>query len=258
MILPAFFMLAISFMTPYEFDFVQLPFTLNNYYKVFSPLYLKMFISSIITAFCATLICLLIGYPVAYIISHSPIYARNFLIMLLIIPFWTSSLVRTYALITLIKANGVINNILLWLNLIKEPIEVLYTPTAVMLGLIYTLLPFMVLPLYSVLEKLDKRYIEAAQDLGAGKISLFFKVIIPLTMPGIFAGCILVFLPALSLFYIVDLLGGARNLLLGNVIKNQFLIARDWPFGSALCIVFTLLIISIIFVYFKRNKELSL
>jgi spermidine/putrescine transport system permease protein len=258
MVLPAFLMLAISFLTTNEFNFVQLPFTFDNYYKVFSPLYLKMFISSIITALCATVICLLIGYPVAYVISHAPIYMRNFLIMLLIIPFWTSSLVRTYALITLIKANGIINNTLLWLNLIKEPIEILYTPTAVMLGLIYTLLPFMVLPLYSVLEKLDKRYIEAAKDLGAGRVALFFKITIPLTMPGIFAGCILVFLPALSLFYIVDLLGGARNLLLGNVIKNQFLIVRDWPFGSALCIVFTLLIIFIIFIHFKRNKELSL
>lgn len=254
-VLPHFFIFVASFLKADDINLVQFSFTLDNYYNVFSEIYLRIFYHSLLVAGIATFLCLLIGFPCAYILSRSRYAYKNTLILLLIIPFWTSSLVRTYSLMILLKSNGVINGILLWLGIIDMPLEMLYTWFAVMVGLVYSLLPFMILPLYAVLEKLDNRYLEAARDLGAGQFTLFWRIIIPLSMPGILAGCILVFLPALGMFYITDLLGGAKDLLLGNLIKNQFMVAQNWPFGAALSMSFTLVIAIMLVVYFRSTRN---
>jgi spermidine/putrescine transport system permease protein len=167
------------------------------------------------------------------------------LLTLVIIPFWTNSLVRVYAIRHLLAAKGAMNGLLLALGLIQEPIRLLYSGWAVSIGLVYVLLPFMILPLYSSFEKLDPRLIEAAADLGASRLARFRHVIVPLTAPGIAAGCLLVFLPALGLFYVTDVLGGARNLMIGALLKDQFLDARDWPFGSAASLV----VIGLLFLF---------
>jgi spermidine/putrescine transport system permease protein len=175
-------------------------------------------------------------------------------LLLVIVPFWTSSLIRTYAMIVILKTKGILNNALLGAGLIDRPLAILYTDTAVLIGLAYSLLPFMVLPLYSSIEKLDTRIIEAAGDLGANRAVTFAKIIVPLTMPGIVAGSMLVFLPALGMFYIPDMLGGARTLLVGNLIRNQFLSARDWPFGSVVSVVLTVVMALMLLVYYRSVR----
>ncbi|MDW2173312.1 ABC transporter permease subunit, partial [Vibrio sp. 1567] len=171
-------------------------------------------------AIIATLLCLIIGYPFAYIVAKMPEKWRPFMLFLVIVPFWTNSLIRTYGLKIVLGTQGILNKSLMAMDIIDKPLRLMYTETAVMIGLVYILLPFMILPLYSAIEKLDNTYIEAAKDLGASKLQTITKVILPLTMPGIIGGCLLVLLPALGMFYISDLLGGAKNLLIGNVIKS--------------------------------------
>jgi spermidine/putrescine transport system permease protein len=177
--------------------------------------------------------------------------------LLVIIPFWTSSLIRTYSMITMLKPKGVISSILISLGIINKPLALLFTDTSVMIGLVYNLLPFMILPLLTNIERLDKKLIDAARDLGANRFTTFRRVILPLTMPGILSGCILVFLPAMTIFYIPDLLGGSKSILLGNLIQNQFLIAQNWPLGSAISVVFTLLLAVLLFIYWRSmaNKD---
>lgn len=226
-------------------------FTLNNYKTLLTTPYLKVFWRSLKLAFEVTLLCLIIGYPFAYYLSKIPSSIKSLLALLVIIPFWTSSLLRTFAIITLTQANGLINRILLSIHLIHHPLQILYTNTAVIIGLVYNLLPFVILPLYANMEKLDDRYLEAAYDLGANKVTIFFKILLPLTRSGIFSACLLTFLPAMTLFYIPDLLGGAKSLLLGNLIQMQFLTARDWPMGSAVGIGLTLIMSIIVIYYFK-------
>jgi len=244
-----------SFLERDDVRLLKLVFSLENYQKIFDPIFFRIFSDSFFYAFVTTGICLLLGYPFAYILSEIRYGVRRFLLILVIIPFWTSSLIRTYALITLFKANGVINRFLLYMGIINEPLTILYTDTAVFFGLVYTMLPFMILPLYASIEKLDKQLIEEAYDLGATPFRVFGKVIIPLTMPGIIAGCILVFLPSLGLFYIPDLLGGAKSMLIGNFIKNQFLTAMDWPFGSAASVILTLIMGMLLYLYYLSLKR---
>jgi spermidine/putrescine transport system permease protein len=157
-------------------------------------------------------------------------------------------------MITMLKPKGIINSILLWLHVIDKPLQILFTDTAVIIGSVYNLLPFMVLPLLTNIERLDHQYIDAARDLGANRFTTFSKIILPLTMPGIVSGCILVFLPAMTIFYIPDLLGGAKSILLGNLIQNQFLITQNWPLGSAISVVFTLLLIALLLIYWRSTK----
>jgi spermidine/putrescine transport system permease protein len=223
--------------------------SLSSYARLLDPLYLGVLWNSCYLAALTTLLCLLMGYPFAFLLTRAPRRLRPLLLLLVVIPFWTSSLVRTYAMVIILKSKGVLNEALLAAGLIDEPLELLYTDTAVLLGLIYALLPFMVLPLYAALEKLDGRLIEAARDLGAGGFQVFIRIILPLTMPGVIAGGILVFLPALGLFYIADILGGAKSLLVGNLIRDQFLAVRDWPFGAAASVMLTLLMGLLLWVY---------
>ncbi|MDB4865881.1 MAG: potB, partial [Cohnella sp.] len=180
---------------------------------------------------------------------------RNLLLLFVIVPFWTNSLIRTYAWIVLLRTEGVINTILLQLGLIHSPLTLLYNDTAVLIGLVYTMLPFMILPLYASIEKLDKSYLEAASDLGAKPWQTFVKVTLPLTAPGVMAGTLLVFIPALGLFFIPDLMGGSKSILIGNLIKNQFLSARDWPFGSAISIILMALTLLFIAAYVRVTKD---
>ena len=205
----------------------------------------------------ATIICLLIGYPFAFMISKINPKYRPFLLFLVVLPFWTNSLIRIYGMKVFLGVKGVLNTMLMDMGILSEPIRILNTEVAVIIGLVYLLLPFMILPLYSAIEKLDGRLLEAARDLGANAVQRFFRVILPLTMPGIVAGCLLVLLPAMGMFYVADLLGGAKVLLVGNVIKSEFLISRNWPFGSAISIGLTTLMALLIFVYYRANKLLN-
>lgn len=244
--IPLVYVFAISFMKKGTYGGIELAFTLSNYREILNPLYLQIFIGSIITAGISTIVCLAIGYPFAYFIAKKSQIKKSFLLMLVMLPFLTNSLIRMYGWIILLKGEGIINKILVSLHIISEPIQLIYTNFAVMLGLIYCLLPFMILPLYSSIEKLDMSLLEAASDLGAKPTKTFLNITLPLTMPGIFAGSILVFIPALGLFFIADLLGGSKVMLIGNLIRNQFLTARNWPFGAALSM--TLILITLILV----------
>ena len=197
-----------------------------------------VFWRSIWYATLTTGLCLVIGYPVAYFIGRSPPARRSWLLLLVMIPFWISFLLRTYAWLSLLKGEGLISALLQGLHLLTGPLDILYTPTAVVLGLVYTYLPFMILPIFTSAEKLDHAMIEAALDLGASPVRAFTQVIVPLTKPGIFAGVLLVFVPSIGMFAVTDLMGGAKVPMIGNVIQNQFGQARDWPFGAALGITF--------------------
>lgn len=230
-------------------------FTLANYAQLTHIIYLKIFWQSFVMALTCTLICLLVGYPVAYIISHSRPRIKLYLLILTIIPFWTSSLIRSYALMTLLKAHGLINKLLLMLGIIHQPLQLLYTNMAVIIAIVYSLLPFMIMPLYSNIEKLDHQLIAAARDLGANKRQIFFRIILPLTLPGIMGGTLLVFLPAMTLFYIPVLLGGAKSILLGNLIEYQFLFMHNWPLGTATSALLTIAMMLLILIYRRISQR---
>ena len=221
-----------SFMPRGVYGGVESGFTLEHYRRFFDPLYLGILGRTIVAAALCTLLCLLLGYPVAYAIARAGKW-KNLLLFLVVLPFWTSVLVRTFAMIFLLRDTGLINTALLSLGLIQKPLTLLYTSGAVMAGLVYTFLPFMVLPVYASLEKHDRTLLEAAAVLGAPPARAFWRVTVPLSMPGIVAGSLLVFIPALGSFLPSDLLGGAREVLIGNLVQNQFTAARNWPFGSA-------------------------
>jgi len=255
--LPNLMIIGTSFLTRDDAHFVSLVFTLDNYARLADPLYAQVLIHSLNMALMATLACLLLGYPFAWFLASLPARIRPLLLFLLIVPFWTNSLIRVYGLKLFLSTKGYMNEFLLWVGLIDTPIRIMYTPSAVIIGLVYILLPFMVMPLYSSIEKLDKPLLEAARDLGASKLQTFLRIVIPLTMPGIIAGCLLVMLPALGMFYISDLMGGAKNLLIGNVIKSQFLNIRDWPFGAATSIMLTLVMGLMLLVYWHTSRLLN-
>jgi len=240
-ITPTVIMLVYSFGRRGTLGGVVLDFTMENYAAVLDPTYLKILVRSVIYSGLTTIICLVMGYPVAYYIGRADERWRNLLLMMVMIPFWTSFLIRTYAWVTILKSEGLLNGFLMQYNLILQPFEMLYTPGAVILGLVYTFLPFMILPIYTSVEKLDSALVEAAFDLGAGPVRAFSRVIVPMTSPGITAGILLVFIPALGLYAVNDILGGGKVDMIGNIIENQFKgNARNWPFGSALGITLLL------------------
>jgi spermidine/putrescine transport system permease protein len=218
--------------------------------------YFRIFWRSAELAAISTALCLLMGYPVAYFVGRSSPKWRNRLLMLIMIPFWTSFLIRTYAWITILNENGLLNAMLRSLHLqmlIPDSGAILYTPTAVVIGLVYAYLPFMILPIYGSVEKLDDALIEASLDLGAGPWRTLAKVVLPLTWPGIVAGIMLVFVPAIGMFAVTDLMGGGKVLMLGNVIQNQFGQARDWPFGSALGVTLMAMFAVVFWITGRRN-----
>ncbi|MBJ7220635.1 MULTISPECIES: spermidine/putrescine ABC transporter permease PotB [unclassified Brenneria] len=255
--MPNLMIIGTSFLTRDDTHFISMTLTLDNYTRLADPMYASVLLHSLNMAVIATLCCLLLGYPFAFFLARLPQKVRPLLMFLLIVPFWTNSLIRIYGLKLFLSTRGYLNEFLLWIGLIESPLRIMYTSEAVILGLIYILLPFMVLPLYSSIEKLDKSYLEAARDLGANKWQAFVRIVIPLTMPGIIAGCLLVLLPAMGLFFVADLMGGAKNLLIGNVIKSQFLNIRDWPFGAATSICLTLIMGLLLLVYYRAARLLN-
>ena len=229
---------------------------LSQYARSLHPIYLQIFWRSLWMAVVTTALCLAISYPAAYFIAViAPARRRNLLLGLVVIPFWTSFLIRTYAWMFLLRTEGLINRALLGLGLSAQPMELLYNNFAVLIGLIYGELPFMILPLYASLEKLDRSLLEASADLGARRASTFWRVTVPMTLPGIIAGIVLVFVPSLGQFIVSDLLGGARTILAGNLIQNQFAVARNKPFGSAIAFELTAAVLALLFVYALYTKK---
>jgi spermidine/putrescine transport system permease protein len=228
--------------------------TLENYIRLVDPLYFRIFLRSLVQATIATLLCLVLGYPLSYLIARSPVGKRERLLLLVIIPFWTNFLVRVTAWIVLLRNTGVINTLLQKLGLIDQPLELLYTEGAVQVGLVYTLLPLVVLPLYSALEKQDARLLDAAADLGAPPSKAFWHVTFPLSIPGVATGGLMVFIAAFGMFVVSDLLGGAKQVLIGNLISNQFGRARNWPFGAAASIALTLIVVVLALVVQRLGR----
>lgn len=255
--LPNLMIIGTSFLTCDDATLVKWVFTLNNYSRLLDPLYVQVLLHSLNMALIATLCCLALGYPFAFILARLPQKLQPLLLFLLVVPFWTNSLIRVYGLKLFLSTRGYLNDALLSTGLIDQPLRIMYSSGAVILGLVYILLPFMVLPLYSSIEKLDKPCLEAVRDLGANKLQTFIRIIVPLTMPGIIAGCLLVLLPAMGVFYVADLLGGAKYPLIGNVIKSQFLNIRDWPFGAATSICLTLAMWLLLLVYYRVTQLLN-
>lgn len=248
-VVPLALVVVTSFASRGRYGGIVYEFGLHNYARFLDPLYLEILLDSLVVAGITTAICLLVGYPFAYFVANREAPLRHLLLLLVVIPFWTNMLTRTYAWMIILRANGLLNQLLLGWGLIHEPIEILYTRGASVLGLVYVLLPFMVLPLYASIEKLDRRMVQAAYDLGAHPLQAFRKIVLPLTMPGVIAGSIFVFIPSLALFFITDVLGGARVMLMGNLIHRQFTQARDWPFGAAASVILTGISLLLIFIY---------
>jgi spermidine/putrescine transport system permease protein len=261
-VIPLVLLVATSFLTMDPADLVEFSFTLKAYSQLFiEPGYIIIFIRSVKLALATTLLCLGLGYPFAWFTARMTPKWRTSTLILLMIPFWTNSLVRTYAIRMVLGAHGILNKTLLSIGLIHSPLRIMYTDYAVLAGLFYLMLPFMVLPLYATIEKLNFQLVEAARDLGAGPVSALTKVVFPLTLPGIMAGCVMVFVPTMGLYYVASLLGGARQLLVGNLIQQQFLNARNWPLGSATSIILIIFMAIMLIGYgmllhrFSRGRE---
>lgn len=219
-------------------------FSFDNYlWLTQDPLYFNAYVSSVVIAAVSTFLALLVGYPIAYGMARAPATIRPTLLMLVILPFWTSFLIRVYAWIGILKPEGLLNQFLLATGVIDQPLVILNTHTAIFIGIVYSYLPFMILPLYSALEKMDYSLIEAAQDLGCPPITAFWKITFPLSLPGVIAGCLLVFIPAVGEFVIPDLLGGSQTLMIGKTLWNEFFANRDWPVSSAVAVILLLLLV---------------
>lgn len=225
--------------------------TLDNYRMMFDPVYLRTFLDSLRLAFSTTVVTTLLGYPFGYFMARQPAGRRKILMLLVVVPFWTNALVRIYGWMIILRTRGVLNNALIGLGIIDTPVKILYTYSAVLIGMVYSLLPFMILPVYNSVEKMDWSLVEASRDLGANSVEAFFTVTLKLTLPGVLSGFVLVFVPSIGLFFISDLLGGGKIMLVGNLIKNQLLEARNWPFGAALAVVMMLMTLLIIYLYRK-------
>ena len=249
--LPLLYIFGISFLKNDSYGGIINVFTLQNYIDIFADVYIKIFLRSFLIALGTTFICILISYPFVLAVSHKNKKIQQILMTLVMVPFLTNSLIRMYGFTVLLRKYGVINQILLNTSLINEPLELMYNTFGIMIGMVYTLLPFMILPLYSSVLTIEKPILEAANDLGASKWQTFKKIILPQTLPGLFNGSLMVFTPALGYFFIVDILGGGKIMILGNLIKNQFLTARNWPFGAAIS-VFLILITSILIWGYKK------
>ena len=263
LILPPFFFLVIFFILPVIIILVlslthnkdlTAGITLENYTRIFDPLYLQVLIRSVVYAGLATLFALLIGFPLAYFISFANSRLKMMFMFLVLVPFWTNFLVRIFAWLTILGRQGLINSFLLWTGIIQDPLQLLHTPGAVILGLIYGELPFMVLPLIAALDRMDVSLLEAATDLGASRFQAFKRIALPLSIPGVIAGSIFVFIPALGSFVVPDILGGSDSFMVGNTIKNQFMTVRDWSFGSSLSMMLMLAVLFGVSAYLKKGS----
>lgn len=252
--LPMLFIIYISFMSRGVFGDVVYEFSTDSYKTLLDGVYFKVIVKSIRAAFITTVLCLLAGYPFAYYIAKQPKEKASKLIMLIMIPFWTNSLMRLNSWLLLFQTSGPVNSILQSTGIVDAPVGFVYTDGLVMLGMITNMLPFAVLPMYSSIEKLSKSLLEASADLGASRRETFFNITLPLTFPGIFSSIILVFIPSLGIYTVTDMLGGGKVLYIGNIIKNQFGAIRNWPLGAALSVLLIVITGLLIFIYTRFAK----
>lgn len=253
--IPLIYVVVLSFLSRDNLGNIIFQFTLENYQRVFDPIYLRVFINSFILALLTGLITLIIGYPVAYITSRLGSKQRNLAIGLIMLPFWISSLLRTYGWVILLGNTGIINNILMALNLIENPIPMMYKFSTTLIGTAYMLIPFMIIAIYNSVDKLDQSLLEASYDLGASKYKTFMKIVLPLTIPGIAGGFTLVFIPALGLYFISDLLGGGQTIFLGNLINTLVNRGRNRPLAAAFSVGMILLVTFVIAIYSRIAKD---
>ncbi len=251
-VIPLILVTGLSFLSRGTYGDVVFEFNITNYTRLFDALYGKILLYSLGVGIGTTVLCLLIGYPMAYYLARAPARQRSLLLFLILLPFWTNFIIRIYAWMMILRSGGFLDTILQWLHITNASLNILYTPTAVMIGMVYEFLPFMVLPLYTSLEKIENSLLEAAADLGAPPATAFLRVTLPLSVPGMIAGTILTFIPAMGMFVVPDLLGGAKTILIGNVIRNQFLTARDWPFGAAASMI--LMLLTMVFTLYYTRK----
>lgn len=238
LIIPMLIVIGISFLSRDALGNVVFTFSLEGYTTFFDPLYLGIYWDTLVLSVLTTVICLLVSYPLAYYIAGASPRIQTWGLILITIPFWINFLIRTYAWVLLLRTQGVVNNLLLWLGWIDEPIQMLYTYGAVLLGMVYNFIPFMVLPIYVALEQMDKRLLDAASDLGASKWKAFRHITLPQSKSGIMTGAVLVYVSTSGMFVVTDILGGAKSSMISNIIQSQFLGARNWPFGAALSVIF--------------------
>ncbi len=251
-VLPLILVTGLSFLSRGSYGQVLFKLNLTNYTRLFDALYGKVMVFSLGVGVGTTLICLFVGYPLAYFLARAPARQRSLLLFLILLPFWTNFIIRIFAWMIILREGGLLDTILQWLHITQAPLSLLYTPTAVLIGMVYEFLPFMVLPLYTSLEKIENSLLEAAADLGAPPWKAFLRVTLPLSVPGMIAGTILTFIPAMGMFVVPDILGGAKTILIGNVIRNQFLTARDWPFGAAASMV--LMVMTMVLTLYYTRK----
>ncbi len=254
---PLIYVAVMSFCSIDEFYNVTYDFTLDNYVRLANADYLKIYAQSILIAFLTTLICILVGYPFSYIIARTKSKKKRILYMLVIIPFWTNSLIRIYGWRSFLGSSGWLNSLLLKLGIIAEPLDLLYKNGTTILGMVYCLIPFMILPLYTAIEKLDTSLLEASSDLGARPVSTFFEVILPLTASGIFSGSLMVFIPCLGYFFVSDILGGGNSDVIGNLIERQFQSGNNWPLGAALSIILIIVTLILVKLYQKLGGDMD-
>ncbi len=255
--IPLMYVLVLSFLTRGADGNVRLAFTVENYAKLLDPDYIQIYLMSLLIAFATTVISVLLSYPFAYHMANGSQRKKAVMMLLVIIPFWTNSLIRLYGWKTILGNEGVLNRLLIAAGIIEKPLEILFTVPAIILGMVYTLLPFMILPVYATIEKLDRTLLEAANDLGARRAAAFFQVTLPLTASGIFAGSIMVFIPALGYFFVSDLMGGGNTMLIGNLIKNQFYTAQNWPLGAALSVILIVITLLIVRTYISLGGSMD-
>lgn len=246
---PLIYVAVMSFCSIDEYYNVVFRFNIQNYIRLANINYLKIYAQSFSIALLTTIFCLLIAYPFSYLIARTKSSKKKLLYMLVIIPFWTNSLIRIYGWRTFLGTNGWLNTLLQFLHITKEPVDFLFKQGTTVLGMVYCLIPFMILPLYTAIEKLDSSLLEASSDLGAKRAATFFEVILPLTSGGIFSGCIMVFIPCLGYFFVSDILGGGNSDVIGNLIERQFQSGNNWPLGAALSIILILITLILVKIY---------
>ncbi len=254
---PLIYVAVMSFCSIDEFYNVTFKFTVQNYVRLANADYLKIYAQSIAIALITTIICILVGYPFSYIIARTKSRKKKILYMLVIIPFWTNSLIRIYGWRNFLGSSGLLNGLLMKIGLVSQPVDFLYKQGTTILGMVYCLIPFMILPLYTAIEKLDDSLLEASSDLGARPVSTFFDVILPLTSSGIFSGSLMVFIPCLGYFFVSDILGGGNSDVIGNLIERQFQSGNNWPLGAALSIILIVVTLILVKIYQKLGGDME-
>lgn len=255
--IPFIYIFVISFMKRSTYGGVELGFTFQNLLQVFELSNIKIFGQSLLIAALTTIICILIAYPFAYFVAQKSQIKKTVFMAMVMVPFMISSLIRLFSWINLLRKEGAVNRVLMGMGLIDEPLHLVYNMVGIIIGLVYTLLPFMIMPLYSSIEKLDKSLLEACSDLGAKPITGFLKVTLPLTMPGVFAGTIMTFIPTLGLFFVIDLMGGSKIMVMGSLIRNQFITAKNWPLGAALSLFLIGITLIMVKIYQKNGGNMD-